>query len=480
MSQTPVRKTIIITDPIHSVMNFGSDPGLRKCLNEVLDTRTFQRLRRITQLGLTSYVFPGATHTRFSHSLGVAYLAYSVLAHLREWLSDGPEQEDLNQNFNAVIMSALLHDVGHGPFSHSFEQVLKNNKALKNKKILPPLHEDWTATFITNKESEIRQCLEGNKVDIEKVVAAFRKDGTSGLPLHYRQIVSSQIDVDRMDYLVRDSHFAGVAIGRFDVQYLINSMVVVTHGAGGPRTLGITPKGVKAYEAFLIARQLMNRTVYYHHKVKVLEFMVEHFIRCVLDNIDSLKGVASVRSFIPSYFGQVAGLIQKEGFKEELEKAQFLSEGLNDYVRLTEDVIWSLIASVADSKDVPFQGLAKKILKRHILPDYRIQEGKRELLRDSLVSEGLVEDVDFHLLELKTTMYKGNGDERVFVVDWEGDIEEIAAHSETISAFRDRPESEYLLIVLDETKDEVIQSLGKKSQFIVVREKGAPHGGVGK
>src|SRR6185503_47930 len=119
-----MRKTTIITDPIHHVMNLGSDPKLRQVLKQVMDTRTFQRLRRITQLGLTSYVFPGATHTRFSHSLGVTYLAYSVLTHLKEWAADSEASISDALPFNEVMLAALLHDVGHGPFSHSFEKVL--------------------------------------------------------------------------------------------------------------------------------------------------------------------------------------------------------------------------------------------------------------------------------------------------------------------------------------------------------------------
>src|SRR5260370_26361528 len=145
-----MRKTTIITDPIHQVMNFGSDPVLQDCFKKVLDTRTFQRLRRITQLGMASYVFPGATHTRFSHSLGVAYLAHSVLTHLRERAPDAEDRSEIDHVFNGVMMAALLHDVGHGPFSHSFEQVLMGYACA-------PLHEDWTATFISHTGSDINQ-----------------------------------------------------------------------------------------------------------------------------------------------------------------------------------------------------------------------------------------------------------------------------------------------------------------------------------
>src|SRR5947208_1553171 len=111
------RKPIIITDPIHHVMESGSDPRTRESLKQVIDTESFQRLRRIMQLGLTSFVFPGATHTRFSHSLGAAFLARRVLMHLDEQVVDN-ERKEIEDNRLLITLAALLHDVGHGPFSH--------------------------------------------------------------------------------------------------------------------------------------------------------------------------------------------------------------------------------------------------------------------------------------------------------------------------------------------------------------------------
>lgn len=452
-----MRKTTIITDPIHQVMNFSSDPKLVKCFKEVLDTRTFQRLRRITQLGMASYVFPGATHTRFSHSLGVAYLAHAVLAHLRERAED-QDRGEIDQAFNQVMMAGLLHDVGHGPFSHSFEQVLKGYRCA-------PLHEDWTATFISQSGSEINQRLQENDVDPVSLASVFSKPPGNGLARQYRQIVSSQLDVDRMDYLVRDSHFAGVAIGRFDVHYLIHSIVVISHGENGAKTLGLTPKGVKAYEAFLLARQLMNRTVYYHHNVKVLEFMMEHFLRLIIEHLDEIDSVDPLAPFVPPYLKRVAAAI-----KQGADKAALMAEGYQDYIRLTEDVVWSLVSAAADSQTVPvLQMLAQKLVVRDILPHFAVNAGKMDLLRETLLGEGLVDGRDFHLLDLKTTMYKGDGDERVFVLDWQGQIEEVGEHSDTISAFRDRPEAESLLIVIDTTKVSAITKLGQDRQFIIVR-----------
>src|ERR1051325_2189653 len=139
MSDSKVRKTTIITDPVHQVMDLGSDHKDRAAFRDVVDTRVFQRLRRITQLGLASYVFPGATHSRFSHSLGVHYLAYTVLRHLIE--ASAEESEEINSLALEVKICALLHDIGHGPFSHSFEHVLKSIPGIKD----PPLHEEWSA-----------------------------------------------------------------------------------------------------------------------------------------------------------------------------------------------------------------------------------------------------------------------------------------------------------------------------------------------
>jgi hypothetical protein len=135
--------------------------------------------------------------------------------------------------------------------------------------------------------------------------------------------------------------------------------------------------------------------------------------------------------------------------------------------------VWALVAALAESTALPAaQFLAKRILTRDILPDFTIETGKKELLKESLIGDGFIEEKDFHLVDLKTTMYKGNGDERVFVLGWEGDIEEVAEHSDVISALRDRPEAESLLIIVDVTKKEMIEQLATRNQFVVSRRVG--------
>jgi HD superfamily phosphohydrolase len=236
-------------------------------------------------------------------------------------------------------------------------------------------------------------------------------------------------------------------------------LTIVEHGAGGPATLGLTPKGVKAYEAFLLARQLMNRTLYYHHTVRVLEFMMERFLRLVIEELQEVSG--SSLDSIPGYLKRVAE------HSDSMEKEAFMRAHFSEYTALTEDSIWSLLAAAAENRLSPRLVIpANQILRRQILPHFRIKSGKRDLLREALMSDGLKGDQDFHLLDSETTLYKSKGYERVFVRDEEGHIDEVPKHSETISAFRDRPEVEPFLVVLDPDKVDRIREVAHSGQFI--------------
>jgi uncharacterized protein len=315
--------------------------------------------------------------------------------------------------------------------------------------------------------SEIYQTLKAFHISPPIIASVFRKSAASSIPRPFRQIVSSQLDVDRMDYLIRDSHFAGVAIGRFDAHYLINSIVIVTHGnTASEQTLGITPKGVKAYEAFLLARQLMNRTVYYHHNVKALEFMIEHLFRLIIKNAFNLAANNKLGSFVPDYFRRVARAFEAG----EVDKHRFMNETQKDYLRLTDDLIWTLVVAVADSTLVPAaQTLAQMLLKREISKHFAIKAGRKELLNQSLVRAGFVPEVVFQLVDLKTTIYKTTGNEHVFVLDWDHKIEEITEHSDTISAFQDRPEAESLIIIIDSRKEKPIAKRAMEDEFVSAR-----------
>ena len=441
-------------------MSFGSDPAFRRVFREVLDSRPVQRLRRISQLGLAANVFPGATHSRFLHALGTAHLAGRVLDQLEERANDGGRA--VRKYRTEVVISALLHDVGHGPFSHSFERVMAGLVAEGKDRLPPefhpPTHEDWTYRMIATDESELGSILASSGLDPKRVAAPFGGDtGSRGhLPVYLRQIVSSQLDVDRMDYLVRDAHFAGVTVGQIDVAYLINTLTVIDHANGDP-TLGLQSRGVKAYEGYALARQLMNRSLYYHKAVKVFEFMMEEFTRRTIIALDALDGPA--RAAVPSYLRAVSGLL---GTGEAPDTSGFIAANMPAYVGMDEPSIWHLVATIADTDEsaVPARlgELARMLIFRRLLPSYRLRPESDEQLAATLTNEGMVSGEDFAIVDLRTTMYRESG-EKVFVGVEHGRIEEVVARSEILSLMHDREEKETVLITMDRTRDDQLRSI---------------------
>ncbi|MFQ6135938.1 MAG: HD domain-containing protein [Candidatus Hydrothermarchaeales archaeon] len=226
----------VIRDSVHG------DIFLTELELEIVDTPEFQRLRRIRQLGMTHLVYPGANHTRFEHSLGALHLAGRIAGNLEL------DKEDERR----IRVSALLHDIGHGPLSHTSEELLE--------RYLGHSHEEITKDIIAN--SQIGQILESEGVDIGLVGRII-----TGEEKPLGEIVSGEFDVDRMDFLVRDAHYTGVAYGIVDLDRLINT-IEISNGS-----LVITERGLRAVEALLVARFLMTPTVYFHHASRVADAM---------------------------------------------------------------------------------------------------------------------------------------------------------------------------------------------------------------
>lgn len=437
---------IIINDPIHDVMDFGNDPKLKLILKSIIDTNSFQKLRRISQLGLTSFVFPGATHSRFSHSLGTSYLSTLVLKKLGE--QDPKIKSEIDENFNSVAVSALLHDIGHGPFSHSFEYVLKDlSKTYKLKDI--PMHENWTAEIIKNSHSDINNAIKANGLNPDLVASPFVKNSATKYPPYLKQMISSQIDVDRMDYLLRDSHFSGVAVGKFDLNYLINCLQVIEHSTDHPKTLGLFYKGVKPYEGYLISRHLMNKSVYYHRKVKTAEYMAESIFKYLINKEIETPGSNPA---LPNYLKIIA---QKLKDPSSFNLQLFLNESVGAYVNLTEDDFWFNVKILSEeSGTTRDHDFAKRLLKRNILKSYIIQPGKESICKEILSNAGFNEDKEFKIKELDSTMYKQtSSSDPVFVKDTNGVITEISTFSMLINSLSNKVESEKILIVLDDSEE---------------------------
>ena len=235
---------------------------------DIISQPVFQRLRRIRQLAWTDQIYPGATHTRFEHSLGVMHTA--SLLYDAIWRNGrNLLEQDLRYNeagrerFRQFVrLAALLHDVGHTPFSHAAEELFPERDNGKRY-----THEDYSAEIIRSKLRDVIQHHPANK-NFEfraDVLASFVEGaGDAGSAIFWRALVAGQMDADRMDYLLRDSHHIGVHYGKFDLQRLISSVTVVPGVDGATPELGINEGGWHAAEALVLARYFMFTQVYFH------------------------------------------------------------------------------------------------------------------------------------------------------------------------------------------------------------------------
>lgn len=230
-----------IRDSIHGDLHL-TDYELK-----IVDTVEMQRLRRIKQLGFTNLVYPGANHTRFEHSIGTLSLANKLGTRL------GLDEEVIE----LLRVCGLLHDIGHSPFSHVSERALKHK------------HETITKEII--KDSSITDLIE-EKFDISLITSII--DGKT----KYGKIISGDLDVDRMDYLARDSYYTGVAYGVIDTERLIYSLTF------NEDNLVLTEKGVQAAESTLLARYFMYPTVYQHHTTRIVNGMFRVSLKRLLDD----------------------------------------------------------------------------------------------------------------------------------------------------------------------------------------------------
>ncbi len=227
---------------------------ISKNQKEIIDTYPMQRLRRIRQLAGSEYVYMGATHCRFSHSLGVSHLAEQLITNLSREVEISPTQ------IEKVKIAAMLHDVGHGPFSHISESLLIN--------YLGKTHEDMTSWLI--QKSVLQDKLEKighNSDEISKLaVGKLRKNGEFFMD----QIISSSVDVDALDYIVRDSRFSGAEYGFVDIFRLIYSMNIISPNGD----LAIDLTALSALEAFLLARFESFKSIYFHKTSRAVQIMI--------------------------------------------------------------------------------------------------------------------------------------------------------------------------------------------------------------
>ncbi|HVS64540.1 MAG TPA: HD domain-containing protein [Thermoanaerobaculia bacterium] len=249
-----------VRDPVHGFIHADA------LETELVASRPLQRLRSIRQLGLTHLIFPGAEHSRFSHALGAMHLAgrlYDALAAKSDGLLDhGPRAPGRR----ALRAAALLHDVGHAPFSHTAESLFDQ----------PIDHEEMTRRLLGL--PEIETAFERHDGDLEFVLRLLSGE-VEGPTRLLAQAMSGELDVDKMDYLLRDSMFCGVQYGRFDLDRILDTVVPIQDPESGRWGLGVEQGGVHALEALVLARYYMFTQVYFNPTSKALELHLNEWLR---------------------------------------------------------------------------------------------------------------------------------------------------------------------------------------------------------
>jgi len=262
-SQMPLNRTFEFRCPIHGFIQLSAWE------RDIVNQAPFQRLRRIRQLAWTDYVYPGAMHTRFEHSLGVMHVATklyeSIMTNSRAILDNeySWNAADHERNEQIVRLAALLHDVGHSPFSHASEELFPTLSDKPNKR---HKHEEYSSAIIRGPlAAAIEQHPENSfKITADEVASIIEGKTKLGNLLFWKDIIAGQLDADRMDYLIRDSHHLGVQYGRFDVNRVIASMTTVPSNDDGAPRIGIQEGGWRAAESLILARYSMFTQVYFH------------------------------------------------------------------------------------------------------------------------------------------------------------------------------------------------------------------------
>ena len=384
-------KLKIINDPVHGFIKIPHE-----ILFDVVEHRFFQRLRRISQTGLLSLVFPGATHTRFHHAIGAMHLMFTALETLKlKGIKISKEEE------KSAMLAILLHDVGHGPFSHALESLLMED-----------WHHEKLSILLMNKINE--------EFDGELSMALEMFQGKYHRRF-FNQLISSQLDVDRLDYLKRDSFFTGVSEGSVNTQRIISMMNVCDD------ELVIDEKGVYSIENFLTARMFMYWQVYYH-KTSAL---AEHLLVKILSRA---KQLISEGKHIEAY-----GNLKYFLYKTDFEKAT--EEDINRFTQLDDTDVLSAIKTWQNADDFVLSYFCRAVVQRKFPKtvfsshpfDQKIIEEKTTKANDFFgINNGelLVEQISRTLLPYDTekqTIYllKKNG-EKIKLEDAETQI--LSAH----------------------------------------------------
>ena len=370
-------ETKVLKDPVHSYIHIHYE-----VIWNCLDSKEFQRLRRIRQLGGDFQVYPTAEHSRFSHSLGVYEIVRRMVTEVKTLCAELTEYEKV-----CVMLAGLLHDVGHGPFSHAFEHVTNHS------------HEEYTAKIILG-DTELNSILRAvSKKMPEDIVSIIQHTHENDI---LNQIVSGQLDADRMDYLLRDSYFTATSYGQFDLERILRTMRV-RKTSEGRKVIVVKHTGIHSVEDYIMARYQMYWQVYYHPVARSYEAVFIQLFNRLKDIFKDNK----------DYFEDMKVLIPF------LEKAEVSEE---EYFRLDENSLLYCCALIQDKDDVIAADLAKRLQNRKLFEYVDYNEENLAQIQNKLRENGYDEQYYLRIENIEASVYSPYKGRKILIEKLDGQI----------------------------------------------------------
>ena len=464
----------IIRDPIHG------DITIEKRFVDIIDTPEFQRLRRISHLGTGNLLFPAAEYSRFSHSLGTFHVMKLIMDHFQEIFKELDLEGELGQaEKDLALAAALLHDIGHGPLSHTFETIVKTLADDKNYFE----HEQWSKRIITAPESKLRKVLENNfgeefPAKVARIISTgYRRENLELLRSGFKKVnilnlisslISSQLDADRMDYLLRDSFFTGVEYGEFDLARLIKALRLTVQGDN--YYLCVPKKYLSSIEEYLLSRYHMYKDIYTHPFKREMEtILVKLFTRAKELYQKGKLAADNLPSALVALFAGEEMTVKNYLDFDDIE----IFKLLKDWRKSNDPILSELSAAFTERKKF------KKLIQADKRKIQALKEDLNQLLADSELAsveegyfwlENQVEDSFYNEL------YKEEeGDIRILNKD--GSLEDFGTASEIISRSNKRPDNKkqvyvnFNLLAEEIADQEIVHSLKEKLKNNWVKRK---------
>ena len=370
-------ETKVLKDPVHSYIHINYE-----VVWNCLDSKEFQRLRRIRQLGGDFQVYPTAEHSRFSHSLGVYEIVRRMVTEIKSLSVELSEYDKI-----CVMLTGLLHDVGHGPFSHAFEHVTKYS------------HEDYTAKIILG-ETELNQVLTEVSPRLpEDIVSIIEHNHPNDI---LNQIISGQLDADRMDYLLRDSYFSATSYGQFDLERILRTMRVRKIDEN-KKALVVKYTGIHSVEDYIMARYQMYWQVYYHPVARSYEAVFIQLFNRLKDIFKDNK----------EYFSDMKVLIPF------LEKNVVSVE---EYFKLDENSLLYCCSLIQNKDDEIAADLARRLQNRRLFEYVDYSEENLVQIKNMLKEQNLDEKYYLRVENVEASVYSPYKGRKILIEQLDGKI----------------------------------------------------------